>query len=62
MNMGIAERVKQLLGKPNVTDEQAQYLVASMKKLVLPEEMGKRFKVLGIIHPTLKGKVYGFKS
>lgn len=60
MNMGIKERVQQLLAQPELTDLEANYLVESMKKLVLPEEMGKRFKVLSILHPSLKGKIYGF--
>lgn len=54
MRMGVVERVQQLLNAPTTTDEQGDVLVESLKKLVDPAEMGKRFKVLAITSPGLK--------
>jgi NADH dehydrogenase [ubiquinone] 1 alpha subcomplex assembly factor 7 len=54
MRMGIVERVEKLIDLPATTDEEANNLVSSMKKLVMEGEgnMGTRFKVMSISHPT----------
>lgn len=62
MNMGIIQRVEQLINDENISDEQANYVFSGMKKLVLPTEMGEKFKVLGICHPSLKDKLVGFEK
>jgi SAM-dependent MidA family methyltransferase len=60
VNLGILQRVENLLDNEHLSDEDANHLVDSMKKLILPEEMGKKFKVLGITSSELKDKIIGF--
>jgi len=60
VNMGIIQRVEQLIDADHVTEEEANMLFESMKKLVDPNEMGKKFKVLSIVHPSLEKSVVGF--
>ena len=48
INMGAVSRLEQLINDENTTDEQAELLVESFKKIVHPDEMGKKFKVLGM--------------
>lgn len=48
IGMGAVSRIEQLINDDNTTDEQATLLVESFKKIVHPDEMGKRFKVLGL--------------
>lgn len=62
MNMGITHRLEQLINADHVTDEEASNLFESMKKLVLPEAMGTKFKVQIFSHPSLKSNIPGFQS
>ena len=48
VRMGAVSRIEQLLNHPSTSDEAAELLVASFKKIVDENEMGKRFKVLGL--------------
>ena len=59
MNMGIAQRVEQLINADHVTDEEATALFESMKTLVLPDAMGSKFKVMISSHPDLKNDMPG---
>jgi SAM-dependent MidA family methyltransferase len=52
MKMGIVHRVEQLLESPSVSDKQATDMVAALKRLVDPKEMGARFKTLQITSPS----------
>mmetsp|Transcript_30244 Transcript_30244/g.46152 ORF Transcript_30244/g.46152 Transcript_30244/m.46152 type:complete len:636 (+) Transcript_30244:132-2039(+) len=47
-SMGIIERVAALIEDENTLDEQAEDLYAALERLVLPEQMGERYKVLAI--------------
>ncbi|GAX20545.1 hypothetical protein FisN_3Hh605 [Fistulifera solaris] len=49
MRMGLQERVVQLLERDDVTDEQAEDIYQSMVRLASPEEMGTKYKVMGIV-------------
>lgn len=49
MRMGLQERVIQLLERDDVTDEQAEDIYQSMVRLASPEEMGTKYKVMGIV-------------
>lgn len=60
MRMGVVSRVEQLLELEETTDEAANALVASLKYLVEPAQMGSRFKVLSIVNPTIP-TVTGFE-
>jgi SAM-dependent MidA family methyltransferase len=60
MNMGIAHRVEQLINADHVTNDEANNLFEAMKKLVLPEVMGSKFKVMAIVHPSIQNNVPGF--
>ena len=48
MSMGAISRIEQLINDDNTTEEQAELLVESFKKIVHPDEMGSKFKVFGI--------------
>ena len=48
MSMGIQERVIQLIESDHTTEEEAENLFEALKRLVGPEEMGARYKVLAI--------------
>mmetsp|Transcript_20548 Transcript_20548/g.30889 ORF Transcript_20548/g.30889 Transcript_20548/m.30889 type:complete len:619 (+) Transcript_20548:146-2002(+) len=47
-SMGIVERVTALIEDGSTTDEQAEDLYTALERLVLPEQMGERYKVLAI--------------
>jgi NADH dehydrogenase [ubiquinone] 1 alpha subcomplex assembly factor 7 len=47
-SMGIVERVSGLIEDDNTTDEQAEDLYNALERLVLPEHMGERYKVMAI--------------
>jgi NADH dehydrogenase [ubiquinone] 1 alpha subcomplex assembly factor 7 len=47
--MGMPDRIAALLESPSVTDDQAEALVLSYERLVDPQQMGERYKVLAII-------------
>lgn len=47
-SMGIMERVSGLIEDDNTTDEQAEDLYSALERLVLPEHMGERYKVMAI--------------
>lgn len=47
VRMGAVSRVEQLLSRDDISDEQAEVLVESFRKIVDETEMGARFKVLG---------------
>jgi len=46
--MGAAERVTNLIENEETTDEQAEDLYNALERLVLPEQMGERYKVMAI--------------
>ena len=46
--MGLQERIVNLMERDEVTDEQAEDLYQAMVRLVSPEQMGERYKVLAI--------------
>jgi len=48
-NFGAVERVISLIDKDETTDEQAEELYTGLERLVSPEEMGERYKILGIV-------------
>ena len=48
MAMGAAERVSNLIEDENTSDEQAEDLYSALERLVLPEQMGERYKVMAI--------------
>ena len=58
--MGIIERVQRLISLEDTSEEQAAMLVDSIKMLMDPDAMGKKFKVMCIAHPTL-ASVPGFE-
>lgn len=47
-SMGIIERVTALIEDESTLDEQAEDLYAALERLVLPDQMGERYKVLAI--------------
>jgi NADH dehydrogenase [ubiquinone] 1 alpha subcomplex assembly factor 7 len=47
-SMGIVERVSGLIEDDDTTDEQAEDLYHALERLVLPEHMGERYKVMAI--------------
>jgi len=46
--MGIVERVQQLIDDDRTSDEQATDLYHALERLLLPDQMGERYKVLAI--------------
>lgn len=48
MSMGISERIMHAIESDNTNEEEAKNLYGAFERLVLPEEMGERFKVLAI--------------
>ena len=46
--MGIVERVIDVIERDTTTDEQAENLCCALERLILPEHMGERYKVLAI--------------
>ena len=57
--MGISHRVEQLINADHVSDEDASNLFEAMKKLILPEGMGTKFKVQMFSHPDIKASIPG---
>jgi len=53
MRMGIVSRIEQLMELDETSDDDANQLVNSLKYLVEPDQMGKRFKVMAIVHPSI---------
>lgn len=47
-SMGVVERVVALIEDENTTDEEAEDLYNALERLILPEQMGERYKVLAI--------------
>lgn len=47
-SMGIVERVLALIEDENTTDDEAEDLYFALERLLLPEQMGERYKVLAI--------------
>jgi len=47
-SMGAQERVISFIEKDTTTDEEAENIFNALNRLVAPEEMGRRYKVLGI--------------
>lgn len=47
-SMGIVERVVSLIEDDATTDEEAEDLYAALERLILPEQMGSRYKVMAI--------------
>ena len=46
--MGIVERVERRVGCESTTDDEAAELVSSLERLMDPDEMGERYKVMAI--------------
>ncbi len=59
MNMGITQRVEQLINADHVSDDDASQLFESMKMLIMPEMMGTKFKVMIVSHPDLQQSIPG---
>lgn len=55
-SMGIVERVEKYIEDEETTDDQAYELYSALERLVSPEQMGERYKVLAIA--TKKEKVF----
>jgi len=47
-SMGIVERVTSLIQDEDTTEEQAEDLCTALERLIVPEQMGDRYKVLAI--------------
>lgn len=60
MRLGVVERVQELLKLESVTVEQGRTMIDSLRKLVDPTQMGKRFKVMSMTSPGLT--VHGFAA
>jgi SAM-dependent MidA family methyltransferase len=52
MSMGIQERIINMMERDETTYEQADDLYRALVRLVAPEEMGKRYKVMAIVPGT----------
>lgn len=48
ISMGAVERVSDLIENEETTDEQAEDLYNALERLVVPEQMGERYKVMAI--------------
>ena len=48
--MGIETRLMSLLDQDSINDDQAMALYDSYRRLVDPEQMGRKYKVLACIH------------
>ena len=59
MRMGIISRVERLIEAEGTSDKQAEELVSATRRLVDPAEMGSRFKVLQIVHPSCSLEGFG---
>ena len=46
--MGIVQRVEKKIEDPETTDEEAYEIYSAIERLMLPEQMGERYKVLAI--------------
>ena len=46
--MGIVQRVEKKIEDPETTDEEAYEIYSAMERLMVPEQMGERYKVLAI--------------
>eukprot|EP00605_Chrysophyceae_sp_TOSAG23-4_P000291 GSChrysophyteH1.ASY1.ANO1.336.1 assembled CDS len=62
VRMGIVERVQALISQPSVNDEKAVQILASLKQLIDGNDMGSRFKVLGIYDTRMQINAVGFPS
>lgn len=60
LSMGIIERLEKLIESPTVSDQDAQVIIDSLQKIIDPEGMGKRFKVMCI--SDQQTTVFGFSS
>eukprot|EP01038_Epipyxis_sp_PR26KG_P018714 gene18714-26467_t len=63
--MGIIQRVENLLNSSasdEMTDEQAEFLISSLQRLIDPKDMGKRYKVMAIHSINLENKLVPFIS
>ena len=47
--MGIVPRLEALLALDGITESQVDHLISACERLVDPEQMGQRYKVLGIV-------------
>ena len=62
-SMGIVERVSSLIEDENTTDDEAEDLYSGLERLLAPEQMGERYKVMAIARK--KDAIFappGFKS
>lgn len=60
--MGIVERLKFLAEEPHITEEQLDMISEGYVRLVDPEQMGTRYKVLGIVDEGQSEAPPGFLS
>lgn len=60
-DMGISERMQQVLQSPNLSEGQAENLFENFKMLLDPKQMGNRFKVLCISNSNIDS-IFGFSS
>lgn len=59
-SMGAVERLDMLLDAPNMTEERADALVQGVERLMDPEQMGARYKVMGIMDDRQQAPPPGF--
>jgi len=62
MRMGIVPRLEMLVSSDKTDEKQAEALVAAAKRLVEPEQMGQKYKVMAITSQDIRDKVDGFPS
>mmetsp|Transcript_8648 Transcript_8648/g.12918 ORF Transcript_8648/g.12918 Transcript_8648/m.12918 type:complete len:489 (-) Transcript_8648:63-1529(-) len=56
--MGILQRVEQIIDSPEVTDADANKIFESTKR-ILEGEMGNKFKVISVTHPSVRTPGFG---
>ena len=62
VRMGIVDRVQAIINQPNVNDEDAMKLLASLRQLIDNRDMGRRFKVLALYDSRNDVNTIGFPS
>lgn len=58
--LGIEVRLNALLDSPKISDKQALLLYDSYRRLVDPEQMGRKYKVIAIVGDSHQGPPVGF--
>jgi len=58
-SMGCPERLLKLIERDECSDEEAERMVEAYERLVAPDQMGKRYKVLALVDAKQSGPVPG---